>query len=259
MSISEDDDSLSRINISKANAMLPRKVAFAGASAKALSGAFLVLLVGTLGYSWISYSTLRTIHIRDVLRHEGSTTDGIVTASEANHSGVYVKYRFAVDGVSYSGQAEMKANGYRAPGSGEAIQLLYAPENPDINLPSSWVWFSVWDLIPFLFVLFTTTASAVVIAVALRERQLARKGIVVEGRVTGCAPNQKAFTVYYEFTTRDDAVMEGSEEGSDECQIGDPIPIIYLRNNPKRNGRYPIADFQIVDQLANGSSFRRDR
>jgi len=193
------------------------------------------------------YNTLKTIGTRDNLRSEGSISDAVVTASKMNHSGVYVRYEFVVDGVSYSGQAEMKTTAAGFLRRGSTIRILYLPKNPDVNLPSSWGWFSIWDLIPFLFVSFTTVVSIYLVIVALRERHLARKGVVVEGRVIGCASNQGAFTVYYEFTTEDNALIDGSDDSSDELESGATIPIIYLRSNPGRNGRYPIADFPPVD------------
>lgn len=241
-------DPLSGIgSIAEANSKLPRKVRFDQTSARAVCIALLVFLVGVIGYTWICFETLRTIHLRDILRQEGVIANGVVTASNLNHGGVSVKYRFEVDGVSYSGQAEMKGSHYRAPVLGQAIQVLYLLNKPDASLPSDWEWFSIWDIVPFLFVMFTAIASGAVITVALREVQLARSGIVVEGKVTGCLSNQKTSTVYYEFRTEDDVLMEGSGDTTEDWESGASIPVIYLRSNPKRNERYPVAGILVAE------------
>jgi hypothetical protein len=82
--------------------------------------------------------------------------------------------------------------------------------------------------------------AAVLLVAGWRKRQLARMGVVVEGKVTGCAPNRSRFTVYYEFTTEDKVWVEGSTEMSEECEVGMPIPVMYLRSNPKRYDYYPM-------------------
>jgi len=83
-------------------------------------------------------------------------------------------------------------------------------------------------------------AAGALIIGGLRKKKLTRMGIVVEGRVTGCAPDRKVFTVYYEFTTEDNLGMEGSTRMPEECAAGDSIPVMYLRSNPKRNDFYPL-------------------
>ena len=80
--------------------------------------------------------------------------------------------------------------------------------------------------------------GAIIIA-GLRKKKLARLGFVVEGKVTGCAPNRSRFKVYYEFTTEDNVWMEGSTTMSEECVAGDSIPVMYLRSSPKRNDYFP--------------------
>ncbi len=75
-------------------------------------------------------------------------------------------------------------------------------------------------------------AGAIFIA-GLRKRELACNGVVVEGRVTGCAPDRSRFKVYYEFSTEDGVWMEGNTAMTEECKAGDSIPVMYLRSNPK--------------------------
>lgn len=83
-------------------------------------------------------------------------------------------------------------------------------------------------------------ASGAIFIAGLRKRELARIGVVVEGRVTGCAPDRRRFKVYYEFATEDSVWMEGNTAMTEECEAGDSIPVMYLRRNPKRNDFYPL-------------------
>jgi hypothetical protein len=75
------------------------------------------------------------------------------------------------------------------------------------------------------------------------ERGIWRNGVVVEGRVTGGASNLGACNVYYDFTTEDNPLIDGRDDSSDELENGATIPIICLRNNSNKSGRYPIPDF----------------
>ena len=247
MSQYEDDGPMSTGSISEANAKTPRRVRFDDTNARVLRVTLIIALLGFLGCAWVACTTFGTIRTQELLRHEGSMSDGIVTESTPNHGGVHLKYRFEIDGVWYGGQAEMKANHYRAPTPGETIPILYLPNKPKVNLPRGWGWFSMWDMFPYLFLLFTMIAPGFVIAEVLRERYLARMGVVVEGRVTGCDLNRKPFKVYYEFTTQESTAMEGSTDSTDEQEVGASIPIIYLRSNPRRNDRFPVGGFRIAE------------
>ncbi|MGD0904755.1 MAG: hypothetical protein ABR924_17605 [Terracidiphilus sp.] len=236
MSINGKNDLVGSINLFEINAKIPRKVHFDGFIAKFLCWAIFAILVTVVGSTWILYGTLKNMHIRDILRQEGKLVYGEVTKTSVNHDDVYVRYKFYVDGVSYTGQAEIKTG---VPTLGHQISILYLPKDPHINQPSNWEWFSLWDVYPYILLFFIVVAAVTMIIVALRERTLARMGVVVEGRVTGCEPNRKLFKIYYEFATEDHVSIEGNSEGQDECDQGTIIPIIYLRNNPKRNSRYP--------------------
>jgi len=189
--------------------------------------------------TWGACDDIRNSHIRDILRREGYAANGEVTKSHASRSGVNVEYRFAVDGVLCSGRGKIIADNYRVQAPGEKIPIRYLPKDPHVNQPVNWGWFSVsWAIFYFMGLGLMVGAGAIIIA-GLRKRKLARMGVVVEGRVTGCAPNRSRFTVYYEFTTKDNVGMEGSTEMSAECEAGVSIPVMYLRSNPKRNDFYP--------------------
>lgn len=233
--------------VSVINANIPRRVHFDKVSLRILIPMLIVLMVGIMGGAWISSRDIRAAHLLNILRREGRVTYGTVTKSSPIPNGAKVEYSFSVDGISYSGQAVTKTDHYDVPEVGGRLHIWYLPGNPHINLPTRWEWFSAWDIYSDIFLLFLMGVAGVVISVSFRERTLARMGIVVEGRVTGCAPNGKLVKVYYEFNTEDNGVIEGSREMPEAREFGASIMIIYLRHNPKRNGIYPLGGFRIAE------------
>jgi len=235
------------INISNVNAEIPRRVHFDSLSVKALCLALFMLLFGIVILIRISYGVIKDLHTRHVLSQTGRTANADIKKSSPNRGGDLVRYAFSVDGLLYSGQAEMGAHDYALPDDGNKILVRYLPNNPRVNQPVKWQWTSVWDFFPFLLLLSITAIGASVILKALRLRTLMRIGIVAAGRVTGCAPNKKLFTVYYNFAAEDNTLIDGSCNLLDEYEMGTSFPVIFLRSNPKRNNRYPVRGFRVAD------------
>jgi len=230
---------LSGINVSEANAKIPRKVRLDDDTISGLGFILFLFVLWLIPVTWGAYHDLRDSHIRDTLLREGYAINAEVTRSYAGRSSVDVTYRFSVDGVLYSGRGKIIANDYKFQAPGEKIPIRYLPKDPRINQPVSWGWFSAWWAIFHLLGLALLAAGAAIIIAGLRKRKLERIGLVVEGRVTGCVPDRTRFKVYYEFTTEDNVWMEGSTGMPKECESGDSIPVMYLPSNPKRNDFYP--------------------
>jgi len=189
---------------------------------------------------WLIPVGLRSydVHTFYVLRQQGYETNGEVTKSYSGRGSVDVVYRFSADGVLYSGRAQMIGDNYRIQAQGDKILIRYLPKNPRVNQPANWEWFSVWELPYYVLGLVLLVGLGALLVAGWRIRRLARIGIVVEGRVTGCVPDRNQFKAYYEFTTEAKVWLEGSARTSEECEVGTPIPVIYLRSNPKRNDLY---------------------
>jgi len=226
---------MSGFDVSEANAGIPRKARFDDGIIDALVFTLFFFLL------WLIPVGFRAngVHKFDVLRRQGHEAIGEVTKSYTGRGNVDVGYRFSVDGVFYTGREKMIADDYKVQSPGEKILMRYLPNDPRVNQPVNWVWFSAWELPYYLLGLGLLAGAAVLLVAGWRKRQLARMGVVVEGKVTGCAPNRSRFTVYYEFTTEDNVSIEGSAGMSEECKVRMSIPVIYLRGNPKRNDYYP--------------------
>jgi hypothetical protein len=239
MSAYGEDDPLSGVNVSEANAKIPRKARFDDDVISALGFTLFFLVLWLVPAAWGAYDDIRDSHICDTLRREGVEANAEVIKSYPSRSGANVIYKFSVHGDLYSGRAKIIADHYRVQTPGEKIPIRYLPKDPRVNQPVDWGWFSGGWVIFYLLGLGILVAAGALIIAGLRKRKLARMGVVVEGKVTGCAPNRSRFTIYYEFTTEDNAWTEGSTVMSEECEAGDSIPVMYLRSNPKRNDFYP--------------------
>ncbi|MGD0731483.1 MAG: DUF3592 domain-containing protein [Terracidiphilus sp.] len=231
---------MSGIDVAEANAQIPRQARFDDDIVTALGFTLFFFVLWLIPAAWGTYGYIKGAQLRDILRREGHDANGEVTESHAGRGGVYVIYRFSVDGVFYSGRAEMISDRYKVKHPGEEIPIRYLLGDPSVNQPVDWEWFSVSYLIFLLLGLGLLIIAGASVIAGSRKKSLTRMGIVVEGRVTGCAPDRKVFTVYYEFTTEDKTGMEGSTTMPEECAAGDSIPVMYLRSNPKRNDFYPL-------------------
>ncbi len=231
---------MSGINLSEANVEMPRKVRIDDDTISALGFALFFFVLWLIPAAWGAYDDIRDSHVRDTLRREGHQTDGEVVKSYPGRGGVDVIYRFSVDGVWYPGRAKIIADDYKVQAPGEKIPIRYLPKDPRVNQPVNWRWFSVGWMIFYSLGLGLLVAAGAIFIAGLRKRELACNGVVVEGRVTGCAPDRSRFKVYYEFSTEDGVWMEGNTAMTEECKAGDSIPVMYLRSNPKRNDFYPL-------------------
>lgn len=234
------------LNISEMNAQIPRRVRFDGSSIWALSVGLLIFLSGFAVLVWLSLDTAKDLRIQKTLLQGGLWVNGTITSSSVNRGGTHVIYTFTVDNVLYSGDAEMKGDHYSVPGNPHLISIRYLPADPRVNQPVNWKWASVWDLFPFLLLMTMTAVGAKVVITAQRMFNLVRNGYIVLGRVTGCAPKNKLFTVFYVFESQTKDDIEGSCDVLDEYETGTAIPVIYLRSNPKKNARYPVVGFRTI-------------
>ncbi len=231
------------------NAAIPRKVRLdADIGATTLFFGLLLLGAGAVWFGMASYFAVRTQQHRAALNRDGRETIATITEIFHGRSSTDVHYRFRLGDVGYQGSADFKDDRRFNLHPGDQIPLLVSPSDPSINHPSNWAWWS-WrsDVVPHIFMLMFPVGGLVILLWLWKTRRLARIGWVTEGKVIACAPKGKHFRVDYEFSTEDQALFDGANENSDECETGSKIRVIYLRSHPKRNDTYPLALFRGSD------------
>jgi len=227
---------MGELDVSNANSKIPREAGFDDGIIAALAFVLFLLVL------WILLAGFRVhgIYVHDALLREGHDADAEVIKSYTGRGNVAVEYKFFVDGVAYAGRADMIGDDYSVQAPGDRIFIRYLPTNPRINQPVNWRWFSIWELPYYVFGAGLLVGVAILVIMGLRKRKLARFGVVVEGRVIGCAPKRSRFTTYYEFTTKENERVEGSAQTLEEREVGKPFLVLYQKDKPERNDCYPM-------------------
>jgi uncharacterized protein DUF3592 len=244
------------LSVRELNAMIPRKVSLNPDGGYAIV-VFIIMFVG-IGAIWfgaLSYATFQKSRHRDALNKDGREAMAKVIEL-TNNRAIHVRYTFRSGGADYEGVAELDNQiAPRWPDGrvkhvreGDQIRIVFLPSDPSINYPIDWVWWSLWDLGPYLFMLFFSGIGVVTLVYMIRERRLARIGWVTEGKVIACAPRGSRFRVDYEFYSEDHQEFDGANDRSEEYGSGANIRVIYLRKNPKRNDTYPLSTFRTVGE-----------
>lgn len=238
-------------SVSEINALIPRRVQISPDQPKLLLWSLLAFLVAAaIWFGFYSYYSRQVLQ-REALRSVGTQLIAEITRLPSSKSHTYVRYSFRIGPRWYGGEAALPDRRIEVK-VGQPIAIRYLPTDPSINHPSDWEWSLGSDIVPFVAFLLASGLGfvpAIVFPVTLiRVRTLARRGLVVEGKVTACAPNHSKFNIDYEFRTNENILVEGTNEYSDEeYELGSSVRIIYLRSHPKRNACYPLSAFRISE------------
>jgi hypothetical protein len=242
---------------------LPRKVRVTG------SGVYLTLLASaclTFAFAagvWAAKNTARQIEQRAALRRDSSMTVGEITRLRQGKGTETVYYSFGVNGMSYTGEAELPWQLRNDLERSNSISTRYLPAHPDVNHPAGWEWSFFWwiplstDLVhlpdfskefqwffaPFIFGPF----GGVVLMSLRKERKLLVNGAPAAGLVTSCTPGTRgSFSVKYEFRTEDGRVIQG-KSGGPRKKIGDSLCVLYLQQNPRQSQPYPSGNYRVAE------------
>jgi hypothetical protein len=210
----------------------------------------LTLLIGATVISWSLYGKhiVHQTQERSVLRAQGVEVQAEVTSLKRAGRGPYVvKYSFAANGQNISGLAEVPPGSLGSLPESGLIAVRYLPLNPSINHPSGWEWSpsSEWLLIVMLtglLILCSVTTSGV-----YTDRKLLIWGMPATGIVTNCARSRGVYSVKYEFRTEDGELVKGSGQSLGRREAGECIWILFLPQNPRRNGPYPLSDYSVKE------------
>lgn len=143
------------------------------------ASALVVVIVLCLGLGGLitgrfCFEIHKQIQQRRLLREEGRDTVGSVTATHAGHGSPTVTYAFRINGLNYSGKADIL--NYRLVfHESDSIAVRYLPIDPTVNHPADWEWSILQgDLIPEVFILMFTSVGAIALVALIRNRKLAR-------------------------------------------------------------------------------------
>ena len=203
---------------------------------------------GSLWLGWKGYDDFQQMKQRAALRADIHVVTGIVIGFPSGRGPSKVRYRFTFNGATYSNEVEEQR--FHDPSEAlhidDQILIRFLPANPTVNHPDAWEWSPTIEIEYVVFAVFFWAIGGVVLIFLLRNRTLARFGKAAAGVVLGCTRDGRLFQVEYEFRPEGGVSMRGKTSGPQEHEVGSTIWILYLRQNPRRNSRYPLDFFEVA-------------
>jgi hypothetical protein len=156
----------------------------------------------------------------------------------------FATYQFQATEALVSTSAVVNCRAWKELSEDQRLKVRYIAGNPAVNRlegvsrgERTPFWFA-----PALVVGLTLLALLIARRVAI-ERRLLEDGHAAPGAVTKLGfRTDKGRKVHYEFTTYSGTKIKGSygpARGKDVVPVGSPIVVLYERDNPKVNTRYP--------------------
>ena len=216
--------------------------------------ALAALTVSLLAGAFVSGIWLYVLATRDAARFQQLTSKGVSTQAEVVQLGRTrgkqarrtVTYWYAAEGQSYRGRTTLGKRDRRKFEIGSRIPVRYLPANP------GWSWMHGYEpkgvppwLVPV--VALGLALAAAPIALVLRgQRRLLAEGRPALARVTQCrrvhGGGHTRSRVHYEFRILSGATRTGSYEvEKNPPPVGSTLVVIYDREEPRRNARYPLS------------------
>jgi hypothetical protein len=218
----------------------------------------MMLLIGLAIGALFSRNALRQTQHREALRDAGSGVIGndevVGTIDELNsyRSSHSVRYTLiAGDGAVYTGEAPVPNDMWPGLQVNGPLTIRYLSADPTVNHPAAWEEsdFSIWGrlLSPSIFVvggLFSLLTMRV-------DRRLIAEGTPAVATVTassGPVGRSVWFTVEYDFRTEDGTEIQGrSGRYGAGLEIGTRLVVLYMPQNPQKNGPYASAFYRAVE------------
>ena len=225
----------------------PRPVRFTGKGKGAIFGGILAAAAG-LAIGMFLYGRVKGERQRNLLLAGSASTAEARITRVWQHSGksrsCYASYRFLSSGVEFNATAAVPCGAWRALSAGGRVPVRYVASDPRISRLEGVERAGQTPLWLTPLVLAGPAAGALLVFLKLRrERRLLEEGDVAPGLVTKLGMRtDKGRKVYYEFATYSGTVVKGSYgpvQGKAVAPVGTPIVILYDRDEPKRNTRYP--------------------
>jgi Protein of unknown function (DUF3592) len=221
-----------------------------------VAGVALALLAGgVIGGAWLYAVFTRDQDRASLIDREGIPTEGEVVEIRrvgGEQPRRVATYRYEAGGESFTGHTNLRRSDWQRVQVGSRVPIRYLPSNPKL----SWVrghepkGAPIW-IGPVVAVSLALSAG-LIFQQFRKQRSLLAEGRVALGRVMEAKRFRRStghgshtgYRVRYEFQVLSGATCTGSYEVSKNPPApGTPVTVIYDREEPKRNARYP---FQLV-------------
>jgi hypothetical protein len=235
----------------------PRPVSLTLQGIVASGLAVLLIAGGVLLAGWLSVQVGREKALAQRMAAEGVVTSGLVTEigpAQGDDNEHKIRYRYQLNGQTYHTSATVGSSAAEGLEAGSGVQIRYLPTDP----AQSWIVghepkaTPVWT--PPLVAVAMLFASGVIFFRIKRQRFLLADGRPALGRVTkvrwaGSNHGGGHYRASYEFTGPDGQMYTGCFRGSKKkCgAAGTPVTVLYVPDNPRRNGRYPMQFVKIAE------------
>jgi len=163
-----------------------------------------------------------------------------------------IGYSFTVDGTAFSGEAQVPKQLVDNIGKGidlhGSLSIRYLPSNPPVNYPAGWQESTRSLLMPLILSTIPTIIGIGLLLPFSPERQLISEGLPTVGTITkyNRAKGRSYASMCYEFRLDDGRIMSGCSPCDDASEVGASVCILYLPQNPQRNGRYPLQYYRVT-------------
>jgi len=184
-----------------------------------------------------------------LLAGQGVETSGRITRlwrGKGDSKQPYAAYEFEVNGKQYTGRAKVRLSAWRMLELGGEWRVRYVPANPMVHHPAHIPPSPMPAFVPYLIGFLCFLVVALLAWLIHRERHLLAEGRVAPGvitRVNEAASNKHRCE--YEFPLLSGGVGKGRTTPSHQShQVGERVCVVYLSDEPTRNGLYPFSLFK---------------
>jgi hypothetical protein len=231
----------------------PRPVRFSGQGKFILVVMLALVAGGLIGAVLLSRESAAERRDDRLLALAGSDSEARITRlwrTSGKRGRCFAAYQFRAAEAVVTTSAAVSCGSWRSLTEGQSRKVRYIAGNPALNRLEG---IAIGNRTPIWlapFIGFILILSALLIARRLViERRLLEEGHAAPGVVTKLGiRTDKGRKVHYEFATYSGTAMKGSfgpAHGKNALPPGTPIVVLYDRDDPKRNTRYPPSLFRL--------------